>query len=450
MKLTLYLITINLFVVNVVTAQEVPNSDSTVSKNWTTHFQLTTIKQHHGKHHFAYSGHSSLDSNSEQPVSLTTTLYLGRRLWKNAAIFFNPELVAGSGFSGSKGFAGFPNGEIYRVGNPVPTPFIARAYFQQTFALNGSKYERRADDINQLQGSVPNSRITINAGRFCLADFFDDNKYDHEARSQFLNWSLMANGAWDFAADTRGYISGVEVELVKPQYSVKFAFTQMSKIANALVLDWNLLESNAIALEFSTHYKLLPLPGIVRVTSFRNTSKAPAYKTATQELLRGDTSYVPILAGLSPGLKYGGVKYGYGINVEQPITKTLGIFFRYGWNDGKTASWEFTDIDQNIQLGANFNGKAWKRPFDELGIAIASNGISKDHQDYLKAGGYSFIIGDGHLNYAREQIFEIYYRTKFNQFIYLSADYQLILNPGYNKDRKGPVSIPAIRMHIEF
>lgn len=450
MKQTLYTILIILFAYNSTFAQDLPKKDTTSSNNWTTHFQLTAIEQFHGNHYFPYSGPSSLDSNSERPVSLTSTLFLGRRLWKNAAVFFNPELIAGNGFSGSKGFAGFPNGEIYRVGNPIPTPFIARLYFQQVFALGGTTYEQQPDDINQIQGKIATSRLVFNIGKFCLADFFDDNNYDHDARSQFLNWSLMANGAWDFAADTRGYTSGIEAELVKSTYTIKFAFTEMPKQANGAIMETDLLKSNAVALEFGTTYKIFSLPGKIKITGFRNISKAPKYTDATQALLKGDSSYVPILAGTAPGKMFGGVKYGYGINIEQPITQAIGAFARYGWNDGKTASWAFTDIDQNIQLGASFNGKIWKRPFDELGIAIASNGISKEHQGYLEAGGYTFIIGDGHLNYGREQVFEAYYRAKLNQFIYLSGDYQLILNPGYNKDRKGPIGIPAIRLHIEI
>jgi len=450
MKQTLYTFLIILFACNSTLAQDLPKKDTTSSNKWTTHFQLTVIQQFHGNHHFPYSGPSSLDSSSEQPVSLTSTLFLGRRLWKNASVFFNPELIAGNGFSGSKGFAGFPNGEIYRVGNPIPTPFIARLYLQQVFTLGGTTYEQQGDDVNQMEGKIATSRLVFNIGKFCLADFFDDNNYDHDARNQFLNWSLMANGAWDFAADTRGYTSGIEAELVKPKYTIKFAFTEMPKQANGPVMETDLLKSNALALEFGASYKIVALPGKIKITGFRNTTKAPKYTDATLAFLEGDSSYVPVLAGTAPGKMFGGVKYGYGINIEQPITATVGAFLRYGWNDGKTASWAFTDIDQNIQLGGSFSGKIWKRPFDEFGIAIASNGISKEHQDYLKAGGYTFIIGDSHLNYGREQIFETYYRAKLNQFIYLSGDFQLILNPGYNKDRKGPISIPAIRLHIEI
>lgn len=434
-------------------SQKVNNSksDSTIKpQNWTLHFQSTLIEQYHGSYHFPYSGPESLDSNAERALSLTTTLFVGRKIWKNGSIYFSPEITGGNGLSMTHGFAGFPNGEIYRVGNPTPTLFIARYFFQQTFPLNGADYVPQTEGPMLLQGTVPTSRITVNIGKFCLADFFDGNNYNHDARSQFLNWSLMANGAWDFAADTRGYTSGIEVELVKPKYAIRFSFTQMSKIANALAMDLNLIKSNASALEFELPYKLFKRTGIIRLTGFRNSSRAPKYTDATQALLRGDSSYVPVIAGFTLGTKYGGIKYGFGVNIEQSIIKDLNMFFRYGWNDGKTASWEFTDIDNNIQLGFNLAGNLWSRPQHALGIAGASNGISKEHKAYLAAGGYSFIIGDGHLNYGREQVFETYYRARLNSFLSLSADYQLILNPGYNKDRKGPISIPGIRAHIEF
>lgn len=420
------------------------------SRNWTMHYQSTIVNQWHGTHHFPYQGPNSLDSNSEQKLSLTGTLFLGRSLWKNAAFYFSPEITGGSGFSGTHGMGGFPNGEIYRVGNPSPTPFIARGYFQQMFALKGATYVQQADDVLQLERPIPSSRITLNIGKFCLADFFDDNTYNHDARSQFLNWGLMANGAWDFAADTRGYTSGAEIELVKPGYTIKLAITQMPKQANGLSMDWNFLKSNAIGLEFTTEYKLLADRGKIRVFGFRNSSRAPRYEDARAGLLVGDSTLTKVINGTNLGSGYGGVKYGYGINIEQPLNKYLGLFARYGWNDGKTATWAFTDIDENIQLGINLDGKLWDRANDVLGFALASNGISKDHRAYLKAGGTGILIGDGNLKYGREQILETYYRAKLGAFFYLSGDYQLILNPGYNKDRKGPISVPAIRAHFEF
>jgi high affinity Mn2+ porin len=423
-------------------------SDS--SSNWTIHFQLSLVQQWHGNYSFPYSGPSSLDSNKEKALSLTTTLFLGRKLWKNAALYFNPEITAGAGLSLTHGAAGFPNGEIYRVGNPTPTPFIARLYLQQNFALGSGSMEPVEDDINQIKGNLPASRITINVGKFCLADFFDDNKYDHDARTQFLNWSLMQQGAWDFPADTRGYTSGVELELQEPHFSIKYAFVQVSSTANGLDMDWDMFRYNGQTAEFATKYSLSGKAGAARFTAFMNTTRAPKYTDAVNDLMEGNNSIIKVIAGDTLGPDIPSIKYGFALNIEQAIGRDLGIFFRAGWNDGKTASWEFTDIDQNLQLGLNADGQAWKRPTDNFGIALAVNGISKDHQDYLKAGGWSFIIGDGRLNYGPEQILETYYRAKVYSYIWLSADYQLILNPGYNRDRKGPVSVPGLRVHIEI
>lgn len=450
---TLCTIIILLITINFAFSQEptVRKSETPVTtNNWTLHFQSTIINQWHGVHRFPYEGPNSLEGNSEQKLSLTATLFLGRKLWKNAAIYFSPEIAGGSGFSNTHGFGGFPNGEIYRVGNPSPTPFMARGYFQQVFPLKGTTYVQQNDDQLQLQGPIPTSRITVNIGKFCLADFFDANTYNHDARSQFLNWALMANGAWDFAADTRGYTSGAEIELVKPTYAVKFAITQMPVQANGLTMNWNFRKSNALALEFTTKYKLLADPGIIRIFGFRNSSRAPKYSDATKALLQGDSTLANVINGSALGSNYGGVKYGYGINVEQPLSKYLSLFARYGWNDGKTATWAYTDIDENIQLGFNLDGKLWTRPDDAFGIAVASSGISKDFQAYLKAGGTGILIGDGNLNYGREHVFETYYRAKLGAFLYLSGDYQLVLNPAYNRDRKGPIGIPAIRVHVEL
>src|SRR5258708_222954 len=420
------------------------------SERWSTHFQLSFVNQWHGHYHFPYAGPSSLDSNKEQALSMTATLFVGRKLWKNGAIYFNPEITGGKGLSGTHGMAGFPNGEIYRVGNPTPPPFIARLYYQQHFPLGNSHDTPVNDDFNQVKGTVPSSRITINIGKFCLADFFDDNNYNHDARTQFLNWSLMQHGAWDFPADTRGYTSGFEIELVKPGYAIRYALVQMSKTANALDMDWDLVRYNGQTLEFERKHSLLHAAGVVRLTGYINTARAPRYTDGIKALKAGDSSLVPIFAGNALGPDKPTAKYGVALNIEQAICGQTGAFLRASWNDGKTASWEFTDIDQNIQAGIDAKGRAWKRPLDNFGLAVSVHGISKDHHNYLKAGGYTFIIGDGNLNYGPEQIFETYYRAMLNSFLSVSLDYQLILNPGYNKDRKGPVSIPGVRVHLEL
>ena len=115
------------------------------------------------------------------------------------------------------GIAEFTNGEIYRVGDPTPRAYISRLFLRQTFGLGGES-EWLDDDQNQLAGKVDVSRITLTAGKFSLDDMFDNNTYSHEPRTQFLNWALMDNGAWDYAADTRGYTTGVVLELNEPKW----------------------------------------------------------------------------------------------------------------------------------------------------------------------------------------------------------------------------------------
>ncbi|HTQ27386.1 MAG TPA: carbohydrate porin [Puia sp.] len=418
------------------------------SGNWSAHFQTCIVDQWHGFYHFPYAGPSSLDSNKEHALSVTTTLFLGRKLWKDAAIYFNPELTGGSGLSLTHGAAGFPNGEIYRVGNPAPTPFVARLYVQQNFAIGDSRREAVDDDVNQVKDMIPSSRITVNLGKFCLADFFDDNAYNHDARSQFLNWSLMQQGAWDFPADTRGYTSGVEVELVKPGWAVRYAFVQVPVLANGLEMDWNLWRYNGQTAEFEKRFLLSGKPGAIRFTAFMNITRAPRYSEVVASLKSGDSSYIAILDGSEKGPDNPSIKYGFSLNGEQDLGGDIGFFFRFGWNDGQTASWAFTDIDRNLQLGINARGKLWHRQLDNFGLALAVNGISKVHQDYFRAGGWSFIIGDGALNYGHEQILEAFYRASLMKFISLGLDYQMILNPGYNKDRKGPISVPSFRVQV--
>jgi carbohydrate-selective porin OprB len=167
-------------------------------------------------------------------------------------------------------------------------------------------------------------------------------------------------------------------------------------------------------------------------------------------MLIGDSSLNDIIAGNTESPVYGGVKYGFGINLEQELSKTAGLFARYSWNDGKTASWAFTEIDRSFQVGVEIKGDSWERKNDALGFATVLNSLSSDHKAYLKAGGLGFIIGDGNLNYGTESIFETYYRMYIASFVQLSVNYQMVLNPAYNKDRQGPIHIPSIRLHFEL
>lgn len=418
---------------------------------WSLHFQNTTVFQLHPGFNVKYSGDYSLNNAYENATSNTTTFFVKRKLWKNTSFTFNPEITGGNGLSKTKGIAGFTNGEIYRVGSAALTPFVARAYLQQIIPLQNSSFDIQTSDQNQLAGKLPASRLVITAGKFCISDFFDNNQYSRDVRTQFLNWSLMGQGAWDFPADVRGYTTGVVVELIKPAWAIRFASVEVPKMANALPMEWNWKGANSETIELEKHWKTKTgLAGVIRTTAFVTYSRAPFYKDAIAGMGKDDSSLNAVITGESEGTKYYGAKYGFGINLEQEINKSIGLFARYSWNDGKTASWAFTEIDRSIQVGIEMNGNSWKRKKDAWGIAIVINGLSPDHKNYLEAGGYGFIIGDGKLNYGTEKICETFYRYCVNSFVQLSADYQMVINPAYNKDRQGPVHVFSIRLHFEL
>jgi hypothetical protein len=417
-------------------------------ESWSCHYQSTAIVQGHPDFNAPYSGKNSLNNKEEQALSLTSTLYLGRKLWKGAAIFMDAEIAGGSGMSSALGLAGAANGETFRVGSTAPALYMARGYFEQHIALRKSQSDHHDGDLNQLAGALPASRITITLGKFSLADFFDDNAYSHDPRSEFMNWSLMDNGAWDYPANTRGYTWGGVVELIEPGYAIRLSSVLVPKIANSQVYDLNIARASGETAEFEKKFKIKNHSGNLRLLGFANFSSAPSYNTAINEMRNGDSSLVSVFSGHATGVKYGGLKYGFGISFNQELTKNIGVFSRIGWNDGQTATWAFTEIDQTASIGMRINANN-KRPSDHFGIAYVANGISDKHHDYLNAGGYGFMLGDGKLSYGYEQILETFYKIKLTQYLWATVDYQLITNPGYNTNR-GPVNVFAIRGHVEF
>jgi high affinity Mn2+ porin len=441
-----YLITKGIVLVLLSSPLKAQKGSDTINttQNWNFHFQNTEVGQYHPAFHAKYSGMNSLKPNSETAVSVTSTLFFGAKLFKNTRIYFNPEFSGGSGFSKTTGVAGFPNGEVYRVSDPAPNVYIARFYIEQIFPLS-DEYEYIKDDLNQLACKKPSSYVAILAGKYSIMDFFDCNKYSHDPRTQFYNWALMGNGAWDYPANTRGYTFGLTVELVKPQWALRFSTVMLPTTANGSVMDLNVKRSGSESMEFEHKYFIGNQPGTIRLMSYLNEARMGNYRLALEQgVIRSRPPSVDSVHGI------GRTKYGYGINIEQEIAKNIGMFFRSGWNDGHNETWVFTEIDRHLSAGLVFAGTLWTRKDDILGIAQVINGLSKDHKDYLNAGGYGFIIGDGKLNYRPEFITEFYYSFKIhdNPF-WITPDYQFIINPAYNKDR-GPVHAFGLRAHCEF
>ena len=419
-------------------------NDSIKSSNWNFHFQNTVIGQYHPTFHANYSGINSLDPKAEFPISVTGTLFFGAKLWKGAEVYFNPEISGGSGFSKTTGVAGFPNGEVYRVSDAAPKVYVARLFLKQVFSLD-DEFENVTDDLNQIATRKPTSYFAIYAGKYSVMDYFDNNKYSHDPRTQFYNWALMGNGAWDYPANTRGYDYGLTFELVKPQWALRFSAVMVPINANGWIMDPDVKRSRSEALEFEHKYILGNQSGIIRFMTYLNEARMGNYLQAIEW-----GKIHKVAPDIDSVQSIGRTKYGFGINVEQSLSKNLGMFLRTGWNDGHNETWAFTEIDHHISFGFMFNGSWWNRKNDNFGIAQIVNGISKEHQDYLKSGGYGFIIGDGNLNYRPEFITELFYSFKLQHYPWwISPDFQYIIDPAYNKDR-GPVLVLGIRSHVEF
>jgi carbohydrate-selective porin OprB len=298
--------------------------------------------------------------------------------------------------------------------------------------------------MDQLPGNEPGSRVEMKLGKMASTDDFDLNRYANNTRTQFMNWGLINNTAWDFAADTRGYSYGFVVALVEPSWRLAFGSYQMPTTANGSEFDSHLSQARGDNLELTL--KPNKLGTVVRLIAYRNQARMGDYAEAIA---------VGHAASATPNItsneRYGRSKHGLGFNIEQPLADDgeTGIFLRAGWNDGRTEEFAFTEVDRHVSKGIQVSGIHWGRMDDRLGIAYAWHGLSPGHRDYLAAGGSGFLLGDGKLNYGLEQIFETYYRVRLNQYAQLTPDFQYIRNPAYNRDR-GPVEVYSLRLHLMF
>lgn len=418
-----------------------PPVDTPAFENWNLYYQATSIGDYHGSFYAPYSGPRSLADYPERDVSLTTTLFFAARLKKNTVFVFNPEIAGGRGFSGVDGLANPPNGELPRVATATPKPYLARLYLQQDFGF-GSETEHVESDENQLAGDRPMTRYSIYAGRFSITDFFDDNDYSHDPRTQFEAWAVMYNGAWDYAADTRGYTWGIVQEFHTRNWSFRYGIAAMPKVANGSQFDRRLFRDHGQQFEAERRYSIRNRAGAIRVMPNWNRANMGSYAEAL--MLAEQTGTTPNVVATR---QVGRLKYGLGINLQQAITGDVGLFTRLGWNDGKTESFAFTAIDRLASGGVQVKGTRWHRKNDVVATSFTAGGISGVHAEYLAHGGLDFLIGDGTLSYDPEMVWESYYSARLFPGFYGSFDVQRDSNPAYNHDR-GPVTIYSVRLHI--
>ena len=420
-----------------------PPAEPVEDERWNLFYQATSIGQYHGTFRSPYASSFSLQDYPERDVSLTTTLFFAIRLDKNTTLIFDPEIAGGRGFSGVNGLANSSNGELPRVATATPKPYLARLYLSHDFGF-GTETESSESEENQLAGTRPMNRYTITAGRFTLTDFFDDNRYSHDPRTQFMGWGVMFNGAWDYPADVRGYTWGWVHELHLRKWSFRYASAAMPNVANGLRFDRRLFVNRGDVVEGEYRYTVKKHPGTIRLLNYENHANAGTYATAIQQAAL--TGGVPDIIATR---KNGTLKYGFGVNFEQELTSDIGVFARLGWNDGKTESFAFTAIDRLATGGISITGQRWHRKLDTVATEFTASGLSAVHAEYLAAGGHDFLIGDGRLNYGPECIWESYYSARLFGPMYATFDLQHVSNPAYNQDR-GPVWIPSLRLHFEI
>jgi high affinity Mn2+ porin len=358
-------------------------------------------------------------------------------LWRGAEAHIDGLMWQGFGVDDTLGVDGFPNGEAFRLGTDAPNVNIPRLFIRQTIGFGGEQ-EDIEDAQLTLAGKQDVSRLTLTLGKFSAKDIFDNNAYANDPRTQFMNWALMANEAWDYPADALGYITGFAAELNQPVWTLRYGFFQMPRSSNGTALDEHFLDAWGMVTELERRYALNDHPGAVRFLAYLNRAHMGSYQAALS---------VPG-TDITQTRAYR-FKYGFGLNWEQEIVKNVGVFSRVGWSDGQNEAWVFSDVDYTATAGISVKGESWGRPDDTFGLAGVANGLSHVHQEFFEAGGTGILAGDGALNYGWEKILESYYDFKIWKTIHGALDYQFVTDPAFNRDR-GPVSVFAARLHWEF
>ena len=418
-------------------------SAETSQEDWNAKFQSTYVWQKDAAFHSPYSSVNSLSSDAHKSYSFTATAALGVRLWQGSELYLNPEVSQGVAFSNLTGLGGFTNGELARTSGANPTFYRARFFLRQIWGLGGESEEIKSD-ANQLAGNVDKSRVVVTLGNISVLDIFDNNIYSHDPRTQFLNWSIMTHGAYDYAADARGYSWGAALEYDMDNWAVRIGRFIQPKEPNLLKLDPNIFEHYGDQIEIEHAYEIDGKPGKLRLLAFHNHTKMSRYQDALN--LGAFTATTPDLNQV----RYGNQdKIGVGFNLEQELNSDIGLFGRVMWADGKTETYAFTEIDRSLSGGVLIKGNSWERANDTVGLAFAVNGLSNAHRHYLTEGGIGFFLGDGQLNYKSEDILEAFYNIKVARYAWITLDLQHIQNPAYNADR-GPVNFAGIRFHTEF
>ena len=405
--------------------------------------------------HSPYEGTNSFRNSAEYKTSMVGTLFTAvrpvRSIRYNTDLILDFESAGGRGLSQALGLAGFTNLDVVRNPNLGSTPYLARYEIHQVVGLSDKTMSQDPGPF-ALAPNVPERRVEFRIGKMTLPDFFDINGPGSDSHLQFMNWTVDNNGAWDYAADTRGYTVGAMAEYDDRDWSLRYGLFAMPTVSNGIDMDWAFSRAHGQNGEFELRQSWIrSRKGVTRILFYANRAHMGTYREAVEDFLNGsDTAtYGVTVPTITLHEHFGALKYGFGYNTEQELTENLRVFGRFGWNEGQHESFAYTEVDQTVEVGADYFGARWHRPVDKIGLVVVSNAIKRDHQDYLRLGGLGFLLGDGNLNYGRENIVESYYNWHAWRGLFYSLDVQHIDNPGYNRDR-GPAWVGSVRAHVDF
>nr|HEX4313522.1 carbohydrate porin [Kofleriaceae bacterium] len=409
--------------------------------DWWLSGQVNAISQAQPGFHSPYQGANSLRPDDHWETSYVATVYASYRVLTWTAIVVAPESAGGDGLSTALGLAGFTNLDVVRNPTLGPTPYIGRAFLEQIIPIGDARVAADRSPLHNFR-ELPRRRVEIRAGKLSTVDVFDQNNVGTDSHLQFMNWAIDNNGAYDYAADTRGYSLGATVEYIEPTWAVRFGELLMPTVANGIDYDTDLANARGENLELEGRVRIAGHPGIARLLGYRNLARMGSYDEAIAIYNLDPTAPPDITATRVKGRQ----KVGVGLNVEQELAGDVRVFARVGWSDGNNESFAYTEIDNTLLAGADVRlgplaGK--------LGAAVVSDGLSVLHRDYLADGGRGFLLGDGRLHYGREDIGEAYYTVRPYRGVSPAVDVQVIDHPGYNTDR-GPVIVGSLRLHVEI
>ena len=423
---------------HIATQAELPAAE----ERWNAKFQTTYIWQQKQSFNAPYSGANSLSSDRAITYSFSGTGYFGLRPWAGGEIYFDPEMIQAVPLSDLHGLGGLNNSEQQKSSGANPKFYKARLYLKQTLGFGGGS-EAVESGQNQLAGVVDKRRLVITAGNLSVLDIFDNNAYAHDARTQFTNWSFLTYGAFDYAADVRGYSVGAAAEYYDDDWALRVGRFMVPVQSNGAQLDGRIGRHFGEQLEIEHAHVIDGQPGKVRLLGFLNQENMGGFADAI--------GYARVNGGVPDvsNVRKEQIKLGYGISLEQSLRSDIGVFGRASWNDGKTETYSFTEIENAVSAGVTLKGERWGRSQDTVGLAVAQNGLNKAHRDYLALGGLGAFIGDGQINYRPERIAEVYYNANLFKSTSLMVGFQHIVNPAYNADR-GSVNFVTLRGHSEF